>query len=213
MRKDRNCLKGLHKPYIASCEEFIPQALEVADPFHVVKKLNEVLDSCRKELIESADTPKSDKKGLKEMNWVIRYKQENMTEKTQSKLGQLEALNEPLYRAYLHKESFFEFFTFAPTEMKQAGEFLDAWVKDAMSIPMEAFKYFVGYIGRHRDRILNIIKTGRSSSFSEAINRKINVIIGMAYGYHCLEYLKLKILQRCGAIGRYWKPEFTPPIP
>ena len=47
----------------------------------------------------------------------------------------------------------------------------------------------------------------RSSSFSEAINRKINVIIGMAYGYHCLEYLKLKILQRCGPIGRYWKAE------
>lgn len=69
---------------------------------------------------------------------------------------------------------------------------------------MEAFKYFVDYVQRHRERILNIIKTGRSSSFSEAINRKINVIIGVAYGYRCLEYLKLKILQRCGAIGRYW---------
>jgi transposase len=205
--------KDLWKPYIASCEAFIPQALEVADSFHVTKKLNEVLDSCRKELVESADTSKSEKKGLKEMNWVIRYKQENMTDRTQSKLGQLERLNEPLYRAYLHKESFFEFFTYTPSEMKEAGEFLDEWVKDAMTIPMEAFKYFVDYLGRHRERILNIIKTGRSSSFSEAINRKINVIIGMAYGYHCLEYLKLKILQRCGAIGRYWKPEFARIIP
>jgi transposase len=33
----------MHKPYIASCEEYIPQALEVADTFHVVKKLNDVL--------------------------------------------------------------------------------------------------------------------------------------------------------------------------
>ena len=204
--------KDLHKPYIASCQQYIPQALEVADPFHVVKKLNEVMDSCRRELVESADTPRSEKKGLKEMNWVIRYKQENMSDWNQSKLAQLEKLNEPLYKAYLHKESFFEFFTFSPSEVKQAGEFLDEWVKDATSITMEAFKYFVDYVGRHRDRILNIIKTGRSSSFSEAINRKINVIIGMAYGYHCLEYLKLKILQRCGAIGRYWTPEFRGPI-
>jgi transposase len=83
---------------------------------------------------------------------------------------------------------------------------------DAEGIPMEKFKYFVGYLSRHRDRILNIIKTGRSSSFSEAINRKINVLIGMAYGYHCLEYLKLKILQRCGAIGKYWTPEPAPMI-
>ena len=82
-----------------------------------------------------------------------------------------------------------------------------------MTVPLEAFKYFVGYITRHRDRILNIILTGKSSSFSEAINRKINVIISMAYGYHCLDYLKLKILQRCGAIGKYWRPEFAPIIP
>ena len=199
--------KDMHKPYIASCKEYIPQALEVADPFHVVKKLSEVMDKCRRELIESSDTPKSEKKGLKEMNWVIRYKQENMSSRNHTKLNQLEKLNEPLYKAYLHKESFFEFFTFTPSEIGQARVFLDEWVRDAASIPMEAFKYFVDYINRHRDRILNIITTGRSSSFSEAINRKINVLIGMAYGYHCLEYLKLKILQRCGAIGKYWTPE------
>lgn len=111
-----------------------------------------------------------------------------------SKLEQLEKLNEPLYRAYLHKESFFVFFTFKPTEIKEAGEFLDEWVKDATTITMEAFKYFVDCVGRYRDRILHIIKTGRSSSFSEAINRKINVIIGTAYGFHCCEYLKLNIL-------------------
>ena len=204
--------KDMHKPYIASCNEYIPQALEVADSFHVVKKLSEVMDKCRRELIESSDTPKSEKKGLKEMNWVIRYKQENMSSRNHTKLNQLEKLNEPLYKAYLHKESFFEFFTFTPSEIGQAGDFLDEWVRDAASIPMEAFKYFVDYINRHRDRILNIITTGRSSSFSEAINRKINVLIGMAYGYHCLEYLKLKILQRCGAIGKYWTPEPAPMI-
>jgi transposase len=200
--------KDLHKPYIASCQEYIPQALEVADPFHVVKKLNEVLDNCRKELVESPESTKSEKKNLKEMNWVIRYKQENMSTRTMSKLNQLEALNKPLYGAYLLKEAFFEFFTFLPSQMKEAGEFLDEWVKDAKTVTIEAFKYLVDYIGRHRQRILNIILTGRSSSFSEAINRKINVLIGMAYGYHCLEYLKLKILQRCGAIGRHWTPEF-----
>ena len=206
-KKIETVSKDLHKPYIASCAEFIPQALEVADTFHVVKKLNDVMDSCRRELVESVDTSKPDKKKLKEMNWVIRYKQENMSSRTMSKLNQLEHLNGPLYTAYLHKESFFEFFTFKPDEIKQAGDFLDEWVKDAKEITLEAFKYFVEYIGRHRDRILNIIKTGRSSSFSEAINRKINVLIGMAYGYRSLDYLKLKILQRCGVIGKYWKPE------
>ena len=132
-KKIETVSKDLHKPYIASCQEFIPQALEVADTFHVVKKLNEVLDSCRRELIESADTPKTEKTGLKEMNWVMRYKQENMNKRNQSKLEQLEELNKPLYAAYLHKESFFEFFTFKSTEIEAAGAFLDEWVKDVQS--------------------------------------------------------------------------------
>ena len=45
---------------------------------------------------------------------------------------------------WTHKESFFEFFTFTPNEIQKAGEFLDEWVRDAMAVPMEAFKYFVG---------------------------------------------------------------------
>ena len=202
--------KDMHKPYIASCQEHIPHALEVADPFHVVKKLNEIVDSCRRELIESVDTTKSEKKGLKQMNWVIRYKQENMSPQRESQLSRLATLNEPLYKAYLLKEAFFEFFSFTPSQIDDASAFLDTWVNDALTITISAFKYFVEYIGRHKERLLNIIRTGRSSSFSEAINRKINVLIGMAYGYHCLEYLKLKILQRCGAIGRYWVREIKP---
>lgn len=212
-KKIKTVSKDLHKPYIQSCAEHIPQALEVADAFHVIQKINKTLDACRKELIESTATSKSEKAGLKEMNWVIRYKQENMNKKNYSKLQKLEILNEPLYQAYLLKEAFFEFFTFKPNEKEAAAEFLKEWAKDALQVPLEAFQSFVEYLERHSDRILNIIITGRSSSFSEAINRKINVIIGMAYGYHCLEYLKLKILQRCGAIGRYWKPEFGPILP
>lgn len=204
--------KDLHKPYIASCAEYIPHALDVADKFHVVKKFNDVLDNCRRELIESVETSKPEKKKLKEMNWVVRYKQENMGSRNQLKLDHLEKLNAPLYRAYLLKEAFFEFFTFNVNEINKAESFLDEWVKDAASVPLNAFQYLVDYIARHRVRIINIIKTGKSSSLSEAINRKVNVLIGMAYGYHCLEYLKLKIMQRCGVLGKNWKPEFAPII-
>ena len=102
-KKIETVSKDMHKPYMASCAEYIPQALEVADTFHVIKKLNEVVDQCRREIIESNDTLKSEKKSLKEMNWVIRYKQENMNEKHQSKLKKLEVLNQQLYLAYLHK--------------------------------------------------------------------------------------------------------------
>jgi transposase len=203
--KIKTVAKDLHKPYAASCAEYVPQAMEVPDCFHVVKKLNDVVDGCRKELLESSETTKSEKKKVKAMNWVIRYKQENMNQEKRSKLEQLEKINEPLYRVYLHKEAFFEFFTFKPNEVEQARCFLNEWQRDAEQIPFESFQYFVAFIKRHFENLLNIILTGRTSAFSEAINRRINVIIAMAHGYRCLDYLKLKILQRCGPIGRYWK--------
>ena len=38
------------------------RALEVGDSFHVVKKINDVMDICRRELVESPETRKSEKK-------------------------------------------------------------------------------------------------------------------------------------------------------
>ncbi len=61
-KKIQSVSKDMHKPYIGSCQEFIPQALEVADSFHAVKKINVVMDSYRREVIESPDNPKTEKK-------------------------------------------------------------------------------------------------------------------------------------------------------
>lgn len=43
--KIKTVSKDLHLPYAASCAKYIPNATEVADPFHVVKKLNETMDA------------------------------------------------------------------------------------------------------------------------------------------------------------------------
>jgi hypothetical protein len=43
-------------------------------------------------------------------------------------------------------------------------------------------------------------------AISEGINRKIQVIKSMAYGYRNLNYFMLKIMQRCGVLGSMWRP-------
>ncbi len=106
----------------------------------------------------------------------------------------------------MHKESFFDFFNYKPSEVKEAEKFLIKWIVEAYKSKLKALQSFAEYINRNIKILLNIILTGRSSAISEAINRKIQVIKGMAYGYRNINYFMLKIMQRCGVLGSMWKP-------
>lgn len=198
--------KDLHAPYAASCAEYIPQATEVADPFHVVKKLNETMDECRKELSVGSALAVSRRKMIFRLNWVLRYKKQNQSARNQSSLDELARVNEPLYRAYLHKESFYDFFDFKPSEIKEAELFLIRWIVEAFKSKLRALQEFAEYLKRNTKILLNIVLTQRSSAISEGINRKIQVLKSMAYGYRNLQYFMLKIMQRCGVLGSMWKP-------
>lgn len=164
------------------------------------------MDECRKELSVGSVLPISKRKAIFRLNWVLRYKQENQSQKNLKSLEELAKINEPLYLAYLHKESFYAFFDFLPSEVKEAEDFLIKWIVEAFKSKLKAMVEFAEYIKRNTGILLNIIRTGRSSAISEGINRKISVIKAMAYGYRNINYFMLKIMQRCGVLGINWTP-------
>jgi transposase len=205
-QKIKTVSKDLHKAYIASCLKYIPHATEVADPFHVVKRLNQAIDECRKELSVGSRLKVNKRKTIDNMQWVLRYKQENMKAGHLESLEELEKINKPLFKAYLHKETFFDFFEFKPSEISEAKNFLIKWTMDAVKIGLNGLYEFAKYIMTHQRVLLNIVRTQRNSAISEGINRKISVIKNMAYGYRNIQYFMLKILQRCGVLGSLWEP-------
>jgi transposase len=193
--------KDLHSPYAASCKEYIPKAIEVADPFHVVQRLNHAIDDCRQELSVASKLSSKKRKRIYNMHWILRYKQENLQKGQLESLEILQKINEPLYKAYLHKEVFYQFFEFSPREVKQAHDFLIQWIVEAFKIGLYSLTEFAEYLKRHTHLLLNIIRTRRNSAISEGINTKISVIKQMAYGYKNIQYFMLKIMQRCGVLG------------
>jgi len=207
-RRIQTVSKDLHKPYADSCKEYIPNATEVPDPFHVVQRLNRAIDEARKELSVGSFVAVSKRRVISNMQWVLRYKKENMSDKHLESLEALSKINEPLYKAYLHKEVFYEFFEFKTNQIPEAEKFLIQWCVDAFKIGLKALTEFAEYLTRHTQLLLNIVKTQRNSAISEGINRKISVIKGMAYGYRNIQYFMLKIMQRCGVLGSLWKPAF-----
>lgn len=132
--------KDLHKPYALSCQDYIPQAIEVADPFHVVKKLNECMDQCRKELAVESKTKPTKRKKIFRLNWVLGHKQEDMKEHHQQSLEELAKLNEPHFHAYLHKEAFYEFFLYHPSEVEEANKFLISWITEAFKSKLKGLQ-------------------------------------------------------------------------
>jgi transposase len=208
-QKIETVAKDLHHSYAVSCREYIPQATEVADPFHVVQRLNQAIDESRKELSVGSVLKVSKRRMISNLQWILRYKQENMRPHQLQSLDKLEQINKPLYQAYLHKEAFYEFFAHKPSEMRQAESFLVHWIVDAYKIGLKGLTEFAQYIQRNTQILLNAVKTQRSSAISEGINRKISVIKSMAYGYRNIQYFMLKILQRCGVLGWHWIPSET----
>lgn len=194
--------KDLHAAYASSCNEYVPQATQVADRFHVIQKLNDTIDQCRQEL-----NLKKNGYGTKNSMWVVRFKHENLPEKYYKDLEKLERKNKPLYQAYLLKESFYELYHFADSDMKHAENFLIRWCVDAFKTGLQSMREFAEFINRHKDVILASIKINKTSAVCEGINSKISVIKKMAYGYKSISYFMLKILQRCGSLGQSWTPK------
>jgi len=187
-----------HKPYIKALRRHIPKAMQISDKFHVVKHLNEAINQVRRE--EGIQ--------LKGLMWAMRKREKNHNRKDQKTLDQLKEDNNLLFELYLLKEQFFEFFDYKASEEKEAGEFMHEWISKVALYGLEPMNDYIRYLERHYYSIINIIKKNFTNATSEGINRKINVLKSMAYGYKNIHYFKLKILQRCGLLGLLYN-QFT----
>lgn len=204
--KIKTVSKDLWKPYTESCNQYVPHAIQNADKFHVIKRANDSIDAVRREVQNDKSLPKEMRVNAKESMWIIRHKEENLKPYQRPKLEDLEKINSTIYKAYLLKESFFEVYHFLSSETEDARRFIMSWIEDAMRLNVSPLNEFCDYLTRNIEVILNSIKTKKTSALSEGINRKINVLKSMAYGYKNVNYFILKILQRCGTLGRNWTP-------
>ena len=184
-----------------------PDAVRVADPFHIVKWATDALDEVRREAWNDARTlarsepkrgrgrppadapprPGSERaKGLKGARYSLWKNPENLTENQQIKLAWIAVTDPRLYRAYLLKEGLRVVFQL-PHD--QATEALDRWISWARRCRIPAFVKLQKSIVKHRPRILAAIEHGLSNGLIESTNTKIRLITRVAYGFKSAEAL------------------------
>ena len=195
------------RTYISSTENKAKKALIVYDKFHVVQRLGTTVDTVRK--LELRKAHKEGREDLIKMmdckqRFILLKNKSNLTESQKERLDRLCALNEPVYKAIILKESFLEIYTQQNEVL--AEECLNKWFEMVAASGIQAFVVLAEKFRNKACYILNWFKKRISSAISEGINNKIKRLKRMAYGYRDVRYFLLKIHQHCGLLS----PRFSP---
>lgn len=179
-----------------------PQAVQCADPFHVVKWATDALDEVRRQSWNEArqlarrsepsrgrgrppaDAPPREAsaraKALKGARFALWKNPEDLTERQHTMLTWI-ATNDPkLHRAYQLKEGLRVIFQMPHPE---AGPALDRWTGWARRSRLPAFVKLQKSIVAHRSSILAAIEHGLSNGRIESVNTKIRLITRIAFGF------------------------------
>lgn len=173
-----------------------PRAVHVLDRFHIVKRLNEAVDTVRRS--ESKRLARSGFVGLKGLRWCFLKRPKNLTPSQQTKLGHVLQYNLRTVRAYLHKEAFEGFWRYRSAAW--AGWFLERWCRRVMRSRLAPLKAVARSLRRHRHLILNWFRAKKqiSQAVVEAMNGVAKLAIRKARGFRSYEILRIALFHQLG---------------
>jgi len=184
-------------------KQMCPNAVQAADPFHIVKWAIEAMDEVRRDIWNVArklalTEPKLQRgrpsknspprpghdlvNQLKGLRYCMWKNPENLTDNQQLKLEWIVKNDPQLHRAYMLKEGLRLVFQMPTTA--DAEEALDRWINRARRSRLPAFVKLQRSIQKHRARILASIEHNLSNALIESTNTKIRLITRKAYGFH-----------------------------
>lgn len=183
--------------FIKAVTDAVPHAKLIFDRFHVQKLVHDALDEVRRELVREQEDDE-DKKAIKGTRWALQKNPWNLSELETAKLSELQRSNEPLYRAYLLKESIVAIF-----DRRQPGvakQKLDEWLDWASRSRLKPFVRLSKTIRKHMGGIIEYIRTRLSNGLVEGINRKARTITARAYGFQLASSFMAMIYLCCSGI-------------
>ena len=179
--------------------ERCPQAIQCADPFHIVKWATEALDQVRRHAWNDARRhgPRiskgrgrrdaaGDARALKHARYALWKNPENLTDRQRHKLAWIAKTDPRLYRAYLLKEGLRYVFA---VKGQDGIEALDKWLSWARRSRIPAFAHLATRITAVRERIIATLQHRLSNALIESVNTKIRLITRIAFGFRSAQAL------------------------
>ena len=143
---------------------------------------------------------------LTKTRWLLLKRPGNLSETQEIKLGELLQYNLRSVRAYLLKEEFQFFWSYASPYW--AGQFLDKWCKKTMRSKIEPMKKVSRMLRGHRELLLNWFraKGQLSSGVVEGFNTKVKLTSRKSFGFRTFRGAEIVLYHALGALP---EPEFT----
>lgn len=168
--------------------EELPQAVIVADKYHVVRMANEVLEKVNRQV--RRDLPRGQRLALFRQRGRLSTRGGSQV----SPDPQLERVFEQyplLGAAWGAKEAFYE--VYEANDRQEAAERIDAWLKDLDQALTPFFKPLISALSTRRGDILNYFDHRYTNAFTEAANgiSKMLERRGRGYGF---EVMRVKLL-------------------
>jgi len=170
-----------------------PQAVQCADPFHIVSWATEALDVVRRQAWNQASGRRRTDaatgraqaadgaaRTIKRARYALWKNPENLTDHQAARLDWIAKTDPRLYRAYLLKEGLRHVFVIKGIAGKDA---LDAWITWARRCRIPAFVELQRRITKHRVTIDAALDHGLSQGLIESTNTKIRLLTRIAFGF------------------------------
>ena len=185
------------KPYIKVIRKKAGHALNILDRFHIVKLLNKAIDETRKSEVMGL-VQNSQENILHKSKWCLLKNPENLTENQAVKMKELLKCKLQSIKAYLLREEFQKFWTYASATW--AGKFFDQWAFVAMRSKIEPVKKVVKTLRKYKENLLNWFRTKEriSNGIVEGFNGKAKLTMRKAYGFRTYEMLELALYHAMG---------------
>ena len=190
----------LSPAFIAGAAKYFHHAQITFDRFHVVKLLNEAMDSVRKDERREHAT-------LKGHKYTFLKNKATLSPKRQAALQDLITLYPTLGDAYRLKVLFNDLWSMP--DKQSANAFLTDWCAQVEQAKIPAFQKFANTVRSHWSGIVAFVESNITNAILESINSKIQLAKRRARGYRNTSNFINMIYFLCGKLHFSYPQYFT----
>lgn len=181
--------------YLRVAKEKMPDAIKVADRFHLIKYLNEAIDKTRKQEL------KTEHELLKRSKYVMLKNEENLNEKQRQQFEAINKANLRTAHVWRAKANFKEMIL--QPDQAHAMVMLRRWLQQARTTTLFHLLKVADTFENHFMAVANALWSKYSNAVAERINGAIQEVKSIGKGFRTPEGFRTAILFHYGKLSVY----------